>query len=119
MVNVLSVLILSSGFLAAVETSDGFVEKSFVNSPAGVEAFLDWTEPLVMREKKDIKICTVTLGDDSGSVMAWLMENDMRPALLSPTVYREHVAASGLKLESATSAARACLAKFPFLRKVG
>ena len=119
MVNVLAVIILSSGFQAAVETREGFVERAFANTPAGVEQFLDWSEPLIMREGKNIKVCTASLNDDPGSVMAWLMEKEMGPALLSPSSYREHIAATGLQLESAASTAKACLAKFPFLRKAG
>lgn len=88
-----------------------------VNTDAGVEQFLDWAEPLVMKAGKDIKVCTVTLADDPGAVMSWMLENDMQPALLSPIVYREQAAKTGAALESATTAAHACLAAFPFIRK--
>lgn len=66
MTNVLAILILATSFSVAVETKDGFVEHSFANTPGGVEQFLDFSDPLIAREGKTFKVCTVTLADDWG-----------------------------------------------------
>ena len=116
---ILAILIVASGFSAAVETKDGFVENYFLNTPQGVDGFLDWSEPIILNEGNNIKICTVTLADDPGPVMEWLLSNDMKPAMLSPAVYRDYVSNAGESLESGATAAKACLAAFPFIRKVG
>jgi hypothetical protein len=117
MTNILAILILSSGFSVAVEADGGFLERSFPNTPEGVEQFLAFSEPLIVKEGKKVKICTVTLAEDPGPVMQWLLENNMGPALLSQVVYREYVQKAGATLESPSTAAKACLAALPFIRK--
>jgi hypothetical protein len=117
MTNVLAILILSSGFSVAVEAEGGFVERTFPNTAQGVEQFLYFSEPLIVKEGKNVKVCTITLAEDSGPVMQWLLENNMGPALLSRAVYLQYVRSTGAALESPASAAKACLATFPFIRK--
>jgi len=55
MTNVLAILIATSGFSAAVETSNGFVERSFENTAAGAEQFWEFAEPLIRAEGKRSK----------------------------------------------------------------
>jgi hypothetical protein len=119
MTNVLAILILSSGFSVAVEAEGGFVERAFPNTAEGVEQFLNFSEPLIVKEGKNIKVCTVTLAEDPGPVMRWLLENNMGPALLSPAAYLAYAQNAGAALESPAAVARACLAAFPFIHKAG
>ena len=93
------------------------MERSFPNTLEGVEQFLDFSEPLIVKEGKKVKVCTVILAADPGPVMQWLLENDTGPALLSNVVYLEYVKKAGAALDSPATAARACLAAFPFIRK--
>ena len=116
MTNVLAIIILATGFSVAVETDRGFVEKSFANTPAGAEEFWTFAEPLVKREGKKVKVCTVTLAEESGAVMEWLLRKDFGPALLSRIRFAEYAARTGAPSESATTVAMACLSTFPFIR---
>jgi hypothetical protein len=118
MTNVLAILIATTGFSAAVETQAGFVERSFENSPAGAEAFWAFAEPLIQREGKRVKVCTISLGEDPGAIMAWLLKEEFGPALLSRNVFIEYTAKNNESQESAAAAARACLRAFPFIRRV-
>ena len=117
MTNVLAILILTTGFSVAVETKDGFVERSFVNTPEGVEQFLDFSDPLIAREGKTVKVCTVTLAEDGGAVMHWLLANNIGPAMMSSVAHRSYAEKNAVAQESAVTAAHACLATFPFMRK--
>lgn len=110
MTNVLAILILSTGFAASVETPDGFVERKFPNTRQGVEEFLSFSEPLVKERK--FKICTVTLSEDPGEVMSWLLDAGTGSAFLSVPVYRNYVASTNSNQNSATSVAKACLANY-------
>jgi hypothetical protein len=115
--NVLAILIIANSFSAAVETSQGFIERSFANTAEGVEQFVQWAEPLVLKEGAQIKFCTVSLDDDEGKIMDWLLENNTGPASVSTHAYREYAAKNSAPLDSAITAARACYAVFPFIKK--
>ena len=115
--NVLAILILANGFNAAVETSDGFVERSFPNTDKGVEQFLQWAEPLVLKAGAQIKFCTVSPDGDEGTIVDWLLKNNAGPASVSPYAYREYAVKNSAPQESAVTAARACYAVFPFIKK--
>jgi len=117
MTNILAILIAASGFSAAIETSSGFVEHSFENTPSGVEQFWKIAEPLIRSEGKKVKVCTVTLADDGGAIMKWLLEEDFGPASLSSHAFIEYATKNGVPQESAAVAAKACLARFPFIRR--
>ncbi|WP_425258494.1 hypothetical protein ACPOLB_23615 [Rubrivivax sp. RP6-9] len=117
MTNVLAILIGTSGFSAAVETQAGFVEKSFENSAAGAEAFWVFAEPLIQSEGKRVKVCTVSLEEDPGAIMEWLLKEEFGPALLSRHVFLEYTAKNNESSQSAAAAARACLSAFPFIRR--
>ena len=117
MTNVLAVLILSTGFSVALETKNGYVEKSFPNSPAGAEQFWEFAEPILRGEGKKIKVCTASLVSDSGAIMEWLLEEEFQPALLSEQAYREYADSNSLSAESPVTVAKACLARFPFIRR--
>lgn len=117
MTNVLAILIATSGFSAAVETSNGFVERSFENTAAGAEKFWEFAEPLIRAEGKKVKVCTVTLPDDGGAIMNWLLEEDFGPASISRHAFREFSSKHSEPSESAAVAAKACLAIFPFIRR--
>ena len=117
MTNVLAVLILASGFSVAIETKSGFIEKSFENTPSGAEKFWEFAEPLLQSEGKRVKVCTVTLANDPGPIMDWLLEEEFGPASLSRNVFLEYAAANNASQESAATAAHACLNAFPFIRR--
>lgn len=117
MTNVLAILVAASGFSAAIETSSGFVEQSFENTPAGVEQFWKVAEPLIRSEGKKVKVCTVTLSDDGGAITEWLLEEDFGPASLSRHAFLEYTTKNGKSPASAAVAAEACLATFPFIRR--
>ncbi|MDN3546692.1 hypothetical protein QWZ02_19760 [Kinneretia asaccharophila] len=117
MTNVLAILIATSGFSAAVETSNGFVERSFENTAAGAEQFWEFAEPLIRAEGKKVKVCTVTLAEDGGAIMNWLLDEDFGPASISRYAFREFVSKHGQPAESAAVAAKACLAILPFIRR--
>ncbi len=117
MTNVLAILIAASGFSAAVETSNGFVERSFENTPAGAEKFWEFAEPLIRAEGKKVKVCTVTLADDGGAIMKWLLDEDFGPASISRHAFHEFASRQSQPPESAAVAAKACLATLPFIRR--
>ncbi|CAN7448962.1 hypothetical protein [Rhizobacter sp. LjRoot28] len=113
MTNVLALLIVASGFSAAVETKSGFVERTFSNTAAGVEEFLDFAEPLAEAAGQPIKVCTVTLTEDGGAVMDWLLEESMGPASLSTQAYLKYAKKHNESADSPTTVAKACLALLP------
>ena len=117
MTNVLAVLILSSTFSVAVETSTGYVEKYFQNTAEGAEAFWIFAEPLIAATGKKVKVCTVSATEDPGPIMKWLLDEDFGPALLSRTRFEEFAIRSQRSQQSAITAAQACLAVFPFIRR--
>ena len=114
--NVLAILIFANGFNAAVETSDGFVERSFANTDEGVELFLQWAEPLVLKVGAKVKFCTVSPDGDEGKIEDWLLKNNTGPASISPHAYREYAAKNSAPPESAITVAKACYAVFPFIK---
>jgi len=113
---ILAILILGATFSVAVETKGGYVEKTFANSKEGGEAFWEFVEPVLKAEARKFKVCTVTLADDPGPIMQWLLEEDFHPALLSRLAYQAHLTESGSTAESPVTVANACLARMPFLR---
>ena len=117
MTNVLAILILSTGFSVAVETKSGFVERAFPNTALGAEQFWKFAEPLIKEDGNKIKVCTVTLAEDGGAIMSWLLEENFGPALLSPDAYREFSKQANVPPESPSTVAKACLARFPFIRR--
>jgi len=117
MTNILAVLILSSTFSVAVETNEGYVEKSFQNTVQGAEEFWIFAEPLIVAAGKKVKICTVSVAEDPGPIMAWLLDEDFGPALLSRARFEEYAAKNQSSQQSAVTAAQACLAAFPFIRR--
>jgi hypothetical protein len=117
MTNVIAILILASGFSVALETKGGFVERSFENTPAGAEKFREFAEPLMQAEGKKFKICSVTMTTDSGAIMDWMLGEDLGPAMLSEKVFKDYAATHQAPIDSPTTAARACLHTFPFIRR--
>jgi hypothetical protein len=117
MTSILAVLILSSGFLVAIETESGFVEKSFENTKAGAEEFWTFAEPILKKEGKRVKVCTVSTAADPGAIMEWLLEEEFGPALLSSQVFESYADKNGLPKSSATTVARACLETLPFISR--
>ena len=110
MTKILVILILSSGFNVAVETKDGFVERSFQNSRGGVSEFLAFAGPFVRTE--DFKFCAVSAVDDSGPVMQWITESGIRCGFLTYPAYQAYTEESKANPISATTAANACVARY-------
>jgi hypothetical protein len=117
MTSVLAVLVLTTGFSVAVETKGGYVERAFPNTVLGAEQFWDFAEPLLKENGNKVKVCTVTLAEDGGAIMTWLLQEEFGPALLSRHAYQEYARQSNLVVESPTTVAKACLARFPFIRR--
>ena len=117
MTNLLAVLIMASGFSVAIETDAGFIEKSFENTKAGAEEFWQFAEPILKKAGTGVKVCTVNTAQNPGPIMEWLLEEEFGPALLSSQVFVGYAERNGLPKTSASTAAKACLDSFPFIRR--
>lgn len=117
MLNVIAILISSTGFAVAVESGGAFVEHSFPNTTEGIQRFVSFADPLVEKEGKPYKFCVVLRADDSGEIMDWLLQNDLKPAWLSSSAHDAYLQKQGASAESATAAARACLSTFRLIFK--
>lgn len=114
MTKIIAILIFSSGFNVAVETKDGFVERSFQNSRAGVSDFLNFTSPFVKSE--NFKFCSVSTVENSGTVMQWMIESGLPVGFLTYPTYQAYVEETKSNLESATTVANACVARYVIIR---
>jgi hypothetical protein len=114
MTKILAILILSSSFNVAVETKDGFVERSFQNSREGVGDFLTFASPFVKSE--DFKFCAVSTVEDSGAVMRWMVESGIRIGFLTYPTYQAYAEQTKSAPESASTVASACVARYVIIR---
>jgi hypothetical protein len=114
MTKILAILILSSGFNVAVETKDGFVERSFQNSREGVSDFLTFAEPFVKSE--NLKFCAVSTVDDSGAVMRWIAESGLRVGFLTYPTYQAYTEEVKSDPTSAVTVANACVARYVIIK---
>lgn len=114
MTKILAILILSSGFNVAVETKDGFVERSFQNTREGVSDFLTFAEPYGKSE--NLKFCAVSTIDDSGAVMQWVAESGLRVGFLTYPTYLEYTKDAKSDPNSAATVANACVSRYVIIK---
>jgi hypothetical protein len=119
MQQIIAILVAANNFHVAIETSIGFEEASFPNTGDGVEKFSEYAAPIVKREATKYKFCLVSLEEGGyGEIGQELMANGHGPASLSAAAYSSYLAKNPNERSSATTAAKACLDAFPFLRKL-
>jgi hypothetical protein len=114
MIKILAILILSSSFNVAVETKDGFVERSFQNSRKGVSDFLTFAGPFV--KSQNLRFCAVSTVDDSGAIMQWIAESGLRVGFLTYPAYQAYGKEAKSDPASAATVANACVAQYVIIK---
>ncbi len=116
MFRLIVVLILAGqgSFLTGIETPSGFIQKSFRNDEAGVDAFYAHGEEAVKTPGLPYAFCLVRHGSgEYGDIGIALVMSGQQPLVLGSADYAAHVGRSGGDGNSPITAANACAAAFP------
>jgi len=113
----IAILVLSSTLSVAVETDEGYVEKSFPNTPAGVQQLIAFAEKTVGEPEGGVRVVVGRVDNEANDrhIARALADLGIKQGLALPEEVRASVADNRLPGPSAIAVALADEKKFGFL----
>jgi hypothetical protein len=113
----IAILVLSSQLSVAVETDNGWAERSFPNTAAGADQLINFAEQSVGNAPDGVRVTLGWLNDDDNDthIVEHLSSLGIKHGLTSPDDVRKAAAANNVPETSAMAVAHADIARFGFL----
>jgi len=117
MLKLIGILVISGKLAVAVETNTGFVERTFSNTPAGVEQFIEFAQATLLPEEPPLHIVVGLANEreDDGPILRRLAQLKIANGRVSPEELQSFAKSHNVSIGSPTTVALLYKQKFPFL----
>lgn len=114
MLKLIAILVLSSHLSVAVETDNGWTERSFPNTAAGAEQLVEFAEASLGDPPSPVRVTVGWLGDDVNDdhIIDFLAEAGIKHGLTFPEDVKCAAIANNVPKTSALAVAHADLKRF-------
>ena len=117
MLKLIAILVLASQLSVAVETDNGWEERSFPNTAEGAAQLIDFSEKAVGNPPNGVRVTVGWLNDADNDehIIELLARSEIKHGLTSPDDVRKAAAANNIAETSAMAVAHADIARFGFI----